>query len=182
MQKYIFPVVLLTLLAEQILASEITFPEIRMELLEMVKVDQAMRSGEIRVDDFVEIDGKNTQRLEEIVKEIGWPTSKLVGEDGSGAAWLLAQHADHKPEFQSRILQLLEPLVDSGEVKGSHYAYLYDRTHHPQRFGTQGNCTGREWEPREIEDTSELEVRREKYGMSTFTEYKKMATDRLCSN
>ena len=47
-----------------------------------------------------EVDGANTARLEEIVDAHGWPGIALVGEDGAGAAFLLAQHADHAPDFQ----------------------------------------------------------------------------------
>lgn len=182
MTKFLLFTVLLTALIEYTVASEVINEGLRAELLEMVRVDQAMRNGEIKVDDYAEIDQKNTRRLEEIVLQFGWPTSKLVGEDGSDAAWLLAQHADLKPEFQKKVLQLMEPLVLSGEVQGRHYGYLYDRTHQPQKFGTQGNCVGNQWEPREMEDSSKVESLRKEYGMMPFAEYKQMATDRLCAN
>ncbi|KAK0351541.1 hypothetical protein LTR94_024562, partial [Friedmanniomyces endolithicus] len=71
----------------------------------------------------------------------------------SNAAWLMAQHADRDPQFQA----MMEPLVKSGEVSLANYAYLFDRiavgADRPQRYGTQGRCTGPElWEPNTLEN------------------------------
>jgi hypothetical protein len=67
---------------------------------------------------------ENTDRLREIVREYGWPGVSLVGEQGSDAAWLLAQHADRQLDFQREVLPLLERAVDAGEAKPAHVAYL----------------------------------------------------------
>ena len=158
--------------------NEISDPELRLELLEMMDRDQAMRAGPYNA----EIDHQNTARLKEIIGDSGWPTIKMVGRDGSKAAWLLAQHADHDPEFQQYVLTLLEPLAKNGEISPANYAYLYDRTHEPQLFATQGACYGEKWEPREIADVEHLEKRRAEYGMEPFAESQERASNYLCKN
>lgn len=146
--------------------------KLRAELLAMAAADQAARSVEPDVDRALaeqtidRLNRTHTECMKRIVAEHGWPGRSLVGVDGASAAWLLVQHADHAPAFQRRVLQLLEPLVSTGEVRASDYAYLWDRTHHPQRYGTQGECTeeGR-WVPREIETPAEVDARRADAGL-----------------
>lgn len=137
-------------------------PELRAELLEMSRVDQKARKRSlIDFDEVMKIDKKNTERLIAIVAEHGWPTISMVYEDGARAAWLLVQHADQNPEFQKTVLKLMEKLLDTNEVHRSNYAYLYDRTHTPQLYGTQGECKGSGvWVPREIEDPENVDKRR----------------------
>jgi hypothetical protein len=137
-------------------------PALREELLELRNEDQALRTAEnVNVKDLAAIDEKNTRRLKEIVAQYGWPTKNMVGQDGADAAWLLAQHADHDPSFQLLVLELMEKLISKGEASSSNYAYLFDRTHRPQRFGTQGTCIGPgQWAPREIEDVEKVDEKR----------------------
>jgi len=40
------------------------------------------------------IDKRNMKRLEEIVRQYGWPTRSMFGAEASGAAFLIVQHAD----------------------------------------------------------------------------------------
>jgi hypothetical protein len=109
---------------------------------------------------------RHTRRMKQIVQRRGWPTHSSVGEEAAAAAWLLVQHADHDRAFQRRVLALMEPLLAVGEVKVSHYAYLWDRTHDPQRYGTQGECVARGvWQPRTIEAPSEVDTRRRAAGI-----------------
>ena len=148
--------------------SEISHPELRSELREMARVDQIARTrSPIDPDEMIEVDRKNTARLMEIVKEHGWPTISMVSESGAQSAWLLAQHADQTPSFQEEVLSLMEPLLERGEVLRRNYAYLYDRTHSPQLYGTQGLCTGPGvWEPRDMDDPDNVDERRAEMGIS----------------
>lgn len=157
---------------------------LRDELLRMEVDDQAVRvsgpKNSAGVQTLMSVDAQHTSRMIEIVATYGWPGPSLVGRDGSSAAWLLVQHADADPEFQRSVLTLIEPLVKSGEVKASHYAYLWDRTHEPQRYGTQGRCVAKgHWEPLEVEDPSQLDARRTSFGMPTMAEYVK-AVSEIC--
>lgn len=156
-------------------------PALRDELLRMQEADQAVRSlplddpAQVRV--LTAVDAANTARLKAIIAAGGWPRLSTVGEDGAGAAWLLAQHADADPEFQRQVLDLIEPLVAAREVKASSYAYLWDRTHAPQKYGTQGRCVaaGR-WEPREIDAPGEVDARRAAVGLPPMAEYSRLVS------
>ncbi|WP_295517068.1 hypothetical protein [uncultured Stenotrophomonas sp.] len=83
-----------------------------------------------------------------------------VGQDGADAAWLLAQHADKDPAFQRSVAEAMKPLVATGQVKASSYAYLWDRTNEPQHYGTLGR-----WEPRAVEMPETLDERRARMGL-----------------
>lgn len=84
---------------------------------------------------------KNASRLKEIIVEHGWPDRELVGDEGTSAAWLVAQHAISDPEFQRQALKLIEEKVSEGTVPAAQEAYLFDRIAmyegRPQRYGTQ---------------------------------------------
>ena len=146
------------------------------ELLEMAMADQEMRKSWRETKKWDEsIDARNTERLKEIIAAIGWPTKSKVGKDASTAAWLLAQHADHNPEFQQVCLDLMkQELTD--EVSQGHIAYLEDRvrvnTGRPTLYGTQfyTNPEG-QFGPRPIEDIESLDERRALMGLERFEEY-----------
>jgi hypothetical protein len=84
--------------------------ELRRELLVRSDEDQRIRNlvsskpggYMVRLPDelaaeWQRIDEENTRWLAEVLSARGWPGQALVGEDGAGAEWLLAQHADHDP-------------------------------------------------------------------------------------
>jgi hypothetical protein len=110
------------------------------ELMAMLERDQSGRSG----GPDAEGDMARTDRLEEILAEHGWPTYDLVGEDGEDAAWAIAQHSDHDPEFQRAALELLREAVAAGQASPGNLAYLTDRVAvgagEPQTYGTQVGC------------------------------------------
>ncbi len=56
------------------------FKTIADEIIEMSNIDQKIRKGE-QWD--LSIDGANTQRMKEIVEQIGWPTRSKVGDHAS---------------------------------------------------------------------------------------------------
>ena len=91
--------------------STILEPELRLELLEMMAEDQAEQTGEVSTNNYT----ARTERLAEILDEHGWPSHDLVGEDGSTAAWVIAEHADLDLELQQRALELLAPLPRMGK-------------------------------------------------------------------
>jgi hypothetical protein len=127
--------------------NDVTNPELRTELLKMQETDQNVRNGGTNVD-LEKVDALHRERLKKIVQQSGWPKISDVGRDGAFAAWLIAQHADNDPAFQQHVLELLEPLVQIGEAAPQSLAYLHDRTHQPQKYGTQGSCDADgEWPP-----------------------------------
>lgn len=151
------------------------------ELVAMELRDQEVRSVQkVDVNEVLRVDAQNTQKLNEIMKSMGWPRISAVGGKAADAAALLALHADRDPQFQRRALELMQPLVEIKEVNPEQFAYLWDRTHTPQRFGTQGGCHGTAWAPDEIEDPAQVESRRAAMGMGPLSEYVAIATEMLC--
>jgi Family of unknown function (DUF6624) len=116
-------------------------PELRAELLQMMEDDQAEQTGQRTSDsDYT----TRTDRLAEILDEHGWPGWDLVGEDGSTATWVIAQHADLDPELQQRALELLRTAAEDGQASKGDLAYLEDRVAvaagEDQQYGTQIRC------------------------------------------
>jgi|AntRauTorcE11897_2_1112592.scaffolds.fasta_scaffold07530_2 hypothetical protein len=152
----------------------IAFPEVAVEIKQMVDVDQAMRERSDE-DDFwdEEVDARNTERMKEIVAEIGWPTISKVGQDNASSAWLLVQHADHDVEFQLHCLQLMQE-APSSEVDKTDIAYLEDRVRVNQGlgqlYGTQFTQENNQHVPRPIEDEESVDARRAEIGMGPLSE------------
>lgn len=167
-----------------VFADDLSHSALRDELLKMAASDREVRHLANRGDftRWSAVDSANQARLKQIVARFGWPTFSMVGKDGANAAWLLAQHADTDKPFQLKVLELMEPLVPRNEASGKNFAYLYDRTHYPQRFGTQGDCVSRtEWQPFQIEDIATVDERRRAVDLPTLSDYAKFFKD-ACSN
>src|SRR5580692_1913480 len=69
----------------------------------------------------------NALRLQVIIAQIGWPTEFLVGEPAAKAAWMIAQHAISRPEFQRSCLKLLAEAARERMVPLWQPAMLEDR-------------------------------------------------------
>ena len=160
------------------------------ELNTMVQVDQALRE---RIDyenlpkaglkeselprlfqHIALVDRVHEARLARIISTCGWPKKSVHGEQATGDAWLLAQHASAK--LQRRFLPLLQAAVNAGEVSGSNLAYLADRVAlkegSPQLYGTQFNQKAPcEFELYRIDDRRRVNERRKKAGMPSLEEY-----------
>ena len=126
------------------------------------------------------MDADNTAWLDALVTQAGWPLRSRVGEQAATAAWLQAQHADARPEFQRRCLDLVTDAVAAGEADPGHLAYLTDRVlcaeGKPQRYGTQfwngPDGTGA-LQPRPIKDREQLDERRAAVGLGPFADYER---------
>ena len=153
---------------------------LRAELLAMEAEDLRVRSA-LAADgslfegyhpDMQEVHDRNAVLLDGIVEQNGWPGRKLVGEDGSEAAWLIAQHAIAQPSFQRRCLTLLQAAEEQGDVPAWQPAYLLDRVRvlegKPQVYGTQfeSNESG-EPRPSTIEQPETVNERRRQIGLDT---------------
>ena len=123
--------------------------ELRCELIAMRAEDVRVRAeladadelGGAYVPRMEAVHVKNAARLGEILDRHGWPAADIAGEDGSEAAWLIAQHAIGEPELQRRAFRLAHDCASEGRTPAWHWAYLEDRIAmyegRPQRFGTQ---------------------------------------------
>jgi hypothetical protein len=148
--------------------------ELSTELLNRSQKDQDMRNKAIEQGMSYwdsSVDEQNTAYLEALVETSGWPTISAVGPEASQAAWLLVQHADRRPDFQARCLELMKALPE-GDVSPRNIAYLEDRVRvakgAPQLYGTQFYKEGDQFRPRPIEDEATLEERRAAMGLETF--------------
>lgn len=128
------------------------------------------------------VDEDNRSWLRSRVALRGWFKISTSGADADRAAFLLIQHADRDPAFQSEVLSLLKPLALAGETKPSNFALLFDRVavkqRLPQKYGTQGRCLGTGWSAFDTEDTASLDERRASVGLPPQAEYVLMMSKR----
>ena len=84
-------------------------------------------------------DSVNTSRIEQIIEEYGYPGKSIVGDQQSGTAFLVIQHADLA--IQEKYLPIITEAADKGEVRWSSVALLVDRVRmrqgHKQIYGSQ---------------------------------------------
>jgi len=166
--------------------SEIEYSSFIQEIKDMFDKDQEMRKRALENDGVIEdeeddsLDLKHTERMKEIVNQIGWPTIAKVGVEVSNMAWLLVQHADHDVKFQKKCLELMR--AQSGEVSKRNVAYLEDRVRvnegRPQLYGTQFGGDGESYGPRPIEEPERVNERRAELGMESLEEYTKILKEK----
>jgi len=131
------------------------------------------------VDRQNELDGKNRQKLDEIVKSHGWPKKSVFGEEASGVAFLIVQHAEL--DYQKKYLPLIKEAAAQKEARRSDLAMLEDRIltreGKKQVYGTQLrlNQTTQRMELYPIEDEENVDSRRAAVGLEPLTEYVKRA-------
>jgi hypothetical protein len=125
-----------------------------------------------------EIDNRNMARLEEIIKQNGWPGKSLVGGEASKASFLILQHSDLA--HQEKYLPLLKEAAKKGEARPADVAMLEDRVlvrkGKKQIFGTQihsGPDTGGKMVLDPIEDEEHVDERRASVGLMPLKEYLK---------
>jgi hypothetical protein len=150
------------------------------ELHRRAEKDQAARRLAMETGDgreMCEIDKDNTAWLSHTIDEHGWPGIALVGEQGAGEAWLLAQHADLAPAFQRRALALITAAVAVGDALQRHLAYLTDRVlvaaGEPQLYGTQytNDADGSNLRQQPVADPDRLDERRAAMGLESAADY-----------
>jgi hypothetical protein len=118
---------------------------LRAELLRRAETDRAARlafAGEAAdMARLMDIDADNTAWLESVIERQGWPAHDRVGKNGAHAAWLLAQHADCRPDAQRRFLGALKTAVARGQAAPVDLAHLTARvllaSGRRQEYGTQ---------------------------------------------
>jgi hypothetical protein len=129
-----------TLLAEKRLLDRGRNDTLRRELLQLAERDQANRTDIAAVvqrfgfrssqADSADkalgaADAPLQARLRRIVAEHGWPSRRLVGDDGAHAAWLLLQHADSG--FQREMIAVLRDAARRNDARTGDFALLEDR-------------------------------------------------------
>ncbi|WP_163619554.1 DUF6624 domain-containing protein [Microbacterium sp. B35-30] len=142
------------------------------ELIEMLAQDQADRLA----GDGDGTDEERTERLREIIVAHGWPTYSLVGEEAEDAAWAIAQHSDHDPDFQREAREWLRIAVENDDASPGNLAYLTDRiavgAGEPQTYGTQIGCGEDGPTPSTpIADEAAVDERRAEAGLAPLADY-----------
>lgn len=144
---------------------------IKNELAAMAAADQAARRAFYLRGAAWDptLDVHNTERMKEIIAQIGWPTLSNWGVEAANDARILVQHADHDPDFQRHCLELMKCLPPE-EVQIHNFVYLADRVcineGRPQLYGTQVrlNADGR-YEAYNLDDPELVKERREMVGL-----------------
>ncbi len=111
------------------------------KLLAMKRADQKMRIDyKLKLaewDPYLDI--LHTEKLKEIIDDIGWPTISKVGKEASEAAWVIVQHAMDDKSFMEQSLDMMKAAGD--DIERWEIAYLTDRLlmmdGKPQIYGTQ---------------------------------------------
>jgi hypothetical protein len=157
----------------------------RQEMMELMDRMAASDSEKIAkkwkqaVDQQNDLDNKNQQRLDEIVKEYGWPKRSVFGEEASGVAFLIVQHAEL--DYQKKYLPMIKEAAGQKEARQSDLAMLEDRIltreGKKQIYGTQLrlNQTTQRMELYPIDDEENVNARRAEVGLEPLAEYLKRA-------
>ena len=122
-------------------------------------------------------DADNTRWLKQRIAANGWFKRSTYGDAADNAAFLLVQHADQDKPFQKQVLQVLEPLLATQDTRPANYALLFDRVAvgegRPQRYGSQGRCTGPgTWTELPIENPESVDQRRAGVGLEPMAAYR----------
>src|SRR5262245_2957581 len=172
-------------------------PDIAGQLLGMAEEDQTVRARLATTGELFDgyhpemraIHRRNGDRLARITGELaGWPGFAAVGRDGSGAAFLIAQHDIAAPVLMRRNLELRRQAVAEGDAESTGLAFLEDRIRtfegRLQCYGTQlGWDDGGDfgvWPA--VEDPSTVDVRRAQLGLSPLRDQTSHAVEGMADN
>lgn len=118
-------------------------------------------------------------QVEKMFKDYGFLGFDKVGKDGSNNFWLIVQHCDKFPEFQTKILKAMEKEVKKKNANPNNHAYLYDRVAknagQKQKFGTQLDyeveTTGRAFPKFGLIDSVNVDKIRKEYDLGQLKDY-----------
>lgn len=117
---------------------------------------------------------KNTAQLCSNLKEFGWPTVNLVGQDGVDAAFFLLKNTSPF-ELQRDLLPVIIAATKKGEIARPDFAGYIDRLRLSaglkQLFGTEATISNGFLVLYPIDGEAEVNWRREQYGLPPLGEY-----------
>ena len=162
--------------------------ELRRELLQMFKEDQAVRAPfmegrmptEAEARAMRERDEADTKRLAEILDRHGFPGVKLVGLNATRAFVTMLLHSP-SVELQKRALPHVERAVRRREIPPDDFAMLTDDvlTHEgkPQLYGTNFKFVGGKVALDTTKEPARLDERRRRLGLTPIAEYAKQLAE-----
>jgi len=163
----------------------VTKPKLAIELFHINERDQYARGYGLKYPDrsIIPIDSINLVRIEEIIKEQGWPTFTMVGKVAADGAFLVIQHSS--TQIQKKYLDQLLDAAKNKEASSESVALLQDRImsneSHYQIYGTQvfqmkdpatGKLSKYTYYP--IKDEENVDKRRKEMGLIPLKDYLKM--------
>lgn len=117
---------------------------------------------------------KNTVQLCLILKEFGWPTAPLVGQDGANAAFLLLKNSSSF-QLQRALLPVIVAATRRGEIQKSSFAGYIDqmrlRAGLKQLFGTQTTIQDGFLVLYPIANEAVVDARRKQFELAPLAEY-----------
>ena len=152
--------------------------QMHVEIMKMSSLGTTQQSDQLIaiVKKQDEIDKRNMARLEEIIRQHGWPGRSLVGEEAANAGFLILQHADLT--VQKKYFPLVKEGASKGEVSPADAAMLEDRIlmgeGKKQIYGSAvqtGPQTGGKLALHPIEDEEHVDERRAAVGLMPLVEY-----------
>lgn len=178
------------------LENEIEKIEVRVKLSELYASSESVREQVTRLqengyttdylankssmlDYWKSIDQKNTAEFKKILTKWGWPGISNFDIETDNKAFMIVQHSDYDLDFQKNVLVILERELKNHNTALRNYVYLWDRIkmhqNLPQRYATQGVCTGRhQWVPNKTEDLAHIDKIRKSVGLESLAKYKKV--------
>ena len=128
------------------------------------------------LDRLRESRSKGPDNLCEILKEFGWPTKKLVGDDGAAAAFFLLRNTS-SPTMQAALLPVIIAATSAGEISLRDFAFYIDRLRLnaglKQLFGTQATIRDGFLMMFPIENEAVVDARRKQYQLPPLAEYQR---------
>lgn len=119
---------------------------------------------------------QNSDSLCLILKEYGWPTKRLVGEDGADAAFFLLRNTSN-PLMQAALLPVIIAATSQGEIELRDFASYIDRVRLnaglKQLFGTQATIRDGFLVMFPIEDEALVDARRKQYQLPPLADYQR---------
>jgi len=132
------------------------------------------KSGDTLIDTIRKSREKNTNDLCAIVKQYGWPTRDLVGDEGARAAFFLLRNSATS-ELQRDLLPVIIAAVKKGEITKAAFATYIDRLRLnaglKQIFGTQATILNDFLVLFPITDETHVDARRKQYDLPPLREY-----------
>lgn len=121
--------------------------------------------------------------LEKVLKKYGYPGYDLVGKEGEKNYWVMAQHCDFDPQFQSIVLEKLKQQVEIENADGRNFGLLTDRVNlnsgKKQVYGTQVTYVRETGQaiPKPLTDSLNVNERRKSVGLEPIEEYLNRMTE-----
>lgn len=143
-----------------------------------IRTDEYKNWSDERWDKFKDSVFTTHQRiLADVFKKYGYPGYDQVGKVGSNNFWLMVQHCDKQPDFQTQVLKAMKNEVDKNNADPKNFAYLTDRininTGQKQVYATQLTYNTKLCQamPRPLVDSANVNIRRKQVGLEPVEVY-----------